>query len=112
MRDDDAVFNALADGSRRELLDRLYARDGQTLRELTAGLQMSRQAVSRHLGVLEGAGLVVTRRSGREKFHFLNPVPIQLIHDRWIDKYTERPVTALVDLKTELEQRHDLIDPP
>ncbi len=112
MRDDDAVFHALADESRRELLDRLYTRDGQTLRELTAGLEMSRQAVSKHLGVLEGAGLVVTRRSGREKLHFLNPVPIRLIHDRWIDKYTERPVTALVDLKTELEQRHDVIGPP
>ena len=104
MKDDDTVFHALADASRRELLDRLYARDGQTLRELTAGLEMTRQAVSKHLGVLEAADLVVTRRSGREKLHFLNPVPIRLIHDRWIDKYTERFVSALADLKTELEE--------
>jgi DNA-binding transcriptional ArsR family regulator len=104
VKDDDTVFHALADASRRELLDRLYARDGQTLRELTAGLEMTRQAVSKHLGVLEAANLVVTRRSGREKLHFLNPVPIRLIHDRWIDKYTEYQVTALVDLKTELEE--------
>jgi DNA-binding transcriptional ArsR family regulator len=104
VQDDDGVFHALADASRRELLDRLYARDGQTLRELTAGLEMSRQAVSKHLGVLETADLVVTRRSGREKLHFLNPVPIRLIHDRWIDKYTEHRVAALVDLKAELEE--------
>jgi DNA-binding transcriptional ArsR family regulator len=104
VQDDDAVFHALADASRRGLLDRLYARDGQTLRELTEGLGMSRQAVSKHLGVLEAADLVVTRRSGREKLHFLNPVPIRLIHDRWIDKYTEHRVAALVDLKAELEE--------
>jgi DNA-binding transcriptional ArsR family regulator len=104
VKDDDTVFHALADASRRELLDRLYARDGQTLRELTAGLEMTRQAVSKHLGVLEAADLVVTRRSGREKLHFLNPVPIRLVHDRWIDKYTERRVSALADLKHELEQ--------
>jgi DNA-binding transcriptional ArsR family regulator len=104
VQDDDAVFHALADASRRELLDRLFARDGQTLRDLTEGLEMSRQAVSKHLGVLEAADLVVTRRSGREKLHFLNPVPIRLIHDRWIDKYTEHRVAALVDLKAELEE--------
>jgi DNA-binding transcriptional ArsR family regulator len=104
VQDDDAVFHALADASRRGLLDRLYARDGQTLRELTEGLGMSRQAVSKHLGVLEAADLVVTRRSGREKLHFLKPVPIRLIHDRWIDKYTEHRVAALVDLKAELEE--------
>ena len=104
MKDDDTVFHALADASRRELLDRLYARDGQTLRELTAGLEMTRQAVSKHLGVLEAADLVVTRRSGREKLHFLNPVPIRLIHDRWIDKYTEHRVSALANLKTTLEE--------
>ena len=104
MKDDDTVFHALADASRRELLDRLYARDGQTLRELTAGLEMTRQAVSKHLGVLEAADLVVTRRSGREKLHFLNPVPIRLIHDRWIDKYTAGGTAAMTELKRQLEE--------
>ena len=99
----DEVFKALADPSRRALLDSLNARNGQTLRELCAGLDMARQSVSKHLAVLEEAGLVATVRRGREKLHYLNPVPIRLIHDRWIDKYTERRVSALVDLKTELE---------
>ena len=100
----DVVFKALADPTRRGLLDELFERDGQTLSELEGRLPMTRFGVMKHLKVLEEAGLVVTRRSGREKLHFLNPVPIRLIHDRWIDKYTERSVTALLDLKTELEQ--------
>ena len=101
--DDDRVFKALADPTRRLLLDRLFERDGRTLRELESGLEMTRFGVMKHLRILEGAGLVVTRRSGREKHHYLNPVPVRLIHDRWIDKYTERRVSALADLKQELE---------
>ena len=108
MNDDDRVFKALADPTRRFLLDRLFTRDGRTLTELESELEMTRFGVMKHLRVLEDAGLVVTRRSGREKLHFLNPVPIRLIHDRWIDKYTERQVSALADLKHELEgRRHD-----
>ena len=103
MDDDDRVFKALADPTRRHLLDRLFERDGRTLGELEEGLEMTRFGVMKHLRVLEDAGLVVTRRAGREKHHFLNPVPIRQIHDRWIDKYTERRVTALADLKTQLE---------
>jgi DNA-binding transcriptional ArsR family regulator len=105
MLNDDAVFKALADSSRRFLLDLLFRRDGQTLGELEAELAMTRFGVMKHLRVLEKAGLVVTRRSGREKLHFLNAIPIRLIHDRWIDKYTERQVTALVDLKASLESQ-------
>jgi DNA-binding transcriptional ArsR family regulator len=101
---DDAVFKALADPTRRHLLDRLFERDGRTLTDLEADLEMTRFGVMKHLKILEEAGLVVTRRSGREKLHFLNPVPIRLIHDRWIDKYTERRVSALVDLKNQLEE--------
>ena len=101
--DDDRVFKALADPTRRLLLDLLYARDGRTLTELESGLEMTRFGVMKHLRVLEDAGLVVTQRKGREKLHFLNPVPIRLIHNRWIGKYTERKVSALLDLKTELE---------
>lgn len=102
-QDDDRVFKALADPTRRSLLDRLFVRDGRTLTELESEVDMTRFGVMKHLKVLEEAGLVVTRRSGREKLHFLNPVPIRLVHDRWIDKYTEHHVTALVDLKHELE---------
>src|SRR5947209_10898451 len=101
--DDDRVFKALADPSRRLLLDRLFERDGRTLSELDAELEMTRFGVMKHLRVLEDAGLVATRKRGREKLHFLNPVPIREIHDRWIDKYTERHVSALVNLKSELE---------
>src|SRR6185369_1438207 len=101
--DDDRVFKALADPTRRFLLDLLFTRDGQTLTELESSLEMTRFGVMKHLKVLEEADLVVTRKSGREKLHFLNPVPIRLIHDRWIDKYTERQVSALADLKSELE---------
>jgi DNA-binding transcriptional ArsR family regulator len=100
---DGLVFKALADPTRRQLLDRLFERDGRTLTELEADVDMTRFGVMKHLKVLEEAGLVVTRRSGREKLHFLNPVPIRLVHDRWIDKYTERHVSALVDLKKDLE---------
>jgi DNA-binding transcriptional ArsR family regulator len=103
--DDDRVFKALADPTRRFLLDRLYARDGRTLTELESELAMTRFGVMKHLRVLEGAGLVVTRRSGREKLHFLNPVPIRVIHDRWIDKYRERRASALAELKNELERQ-------
>jgi DNA-binding transcriptional ArsR family regulator len=103
--DDDRVFKALADPTRRFLLDLLFARDGQTLTELESAVEMTRYGVMKHLRVLEEAGLVVPRRSGREKLHFLNPVPIRLIHDRWIDKYTERRASALAELKTRLEER-------
>jgi DNA-binding transcriptional ArsR family regulator len=102
--DDDAVFKALADSSRRLLLDLLYERDGRTLTELDAELEMTRFGVMKHLKVLEEAGLVVAQKRGREKLHFLNPVPIRQIHDRWIDKYTEHRVSALLDLKNELEE--------
>src|SRR5437762_14253503 len=102
--DDDQVFKALADPTRRHLLDRLFARDGRTLTELESELEMTRFGVMKHLKVLEDADLVITRRSGREKLHFLNPVPIRSIHDRWIDKYTERQATALTELKAELER--------
>jgi DNA-binding transcriptional ArsR family regulator len=105
--DDDRVFKALADPTRRLLLDRLFTRDGRTLSDLESEVEMTRFGVMKHLKVLEEAGLVVTRRSGREKLHFLNPVPIRLIHDRWIDKYTERRIAALTDLKSELEQEQE-----
>jgi DNA-binding transcriptional ArsR family regulator len=104
VNDDDRVFKALADPTRRVLLDLLYERDGRTLTQLESGLEMTRFGVMKHLRVLEDSGLVVTRREGREKLHFLNPVPIRLIHDRWIDKYTERQVSALADLKAQLEE--------
>src|SRR6187431_2089614 len=104
MADDDRVFKALADPTRRFLLDLLFVRDGRTLTELESELEMTRFGVMKHLRVLEEAELVVVRRKGREKLHFLNPVPIRLIHDRWIDKYTEHHVTALIDVKTELEE--------
>ena len=104
MTDDDRVFKALADPTRRFLLDLLFRRDGRTLTELESELAMTRFGVAKHLKVLADADLVVVRRSGREKLHFLNPVPIRLIHDRWIDKYTEHHVTALIDLKNTLEE--------
>ena len=103
VEDDDRVFRALADPTRRHLLDRLFERDGRTLTELESELEMTRFGVMKHLRLLEEAGLVLTRRQGREKLHYLNPVPIRLIHDRWIDKYRERQVSALTDLKSELE---------
>ena len=105
MTADDLVFKALADPTRRHLLDRLFVRDGRTLTELESELEMTRFGVMKHLRVLEEAGLVVSRRKGREKLHFLNPVPIRQIHDRWIDKYTERQASALLDLKNSLEEQ-------
>jgi uncharacterized protein YndB with AHSA1/START domain len=102
--DDDRVFKALADGTRRFLLDELFARDGQTLSELESLVPMSRFGVMKHLGLLEESGLIVSRRFGREKRHYLNPVPIRLIHDRWIDKYTESWSAGLSELKQRLER--------
>ena len=102
--DMDPVFKALADPTRRALLDELFARDGQTLAALTARHDMTRIAVAKHLKILEEAGLVVSRRRGREKLHFLNPVPIRLVHDRWVGKYTEQWAAGLVGLKRELEE--------
>jgi DNA-binding transcriptional ArsR family regulator len=101
--DDNLVFKALADRTRRFLLDLLFERDGRTLTELESQVDMTRIGVMKHLHLLEQAGLVVTRRSGRMKLHFLNPVPIRLIHDRWIDKYTAQHAAALTNLKTNLE---------
>ena len=104
MPDDDLVFRALADPTRRLLLDLLFQRDGRTLGELEREVEMTRFGVMKHLRVLEEADLVTTRRHGREKHHFLNPVPIRLIHDRWIGKYTEHGVAMLADLKHDLEE--------
>lgn len=101
---DDQVFKALADPTRRFLLDLLFEQAGRTLTELESGPEMTRFGVMKHLRVLENAGLVLTKRSGREKLHFLNPVPIRLVHDRWIDKYTERRISTLADLKHTLEE--------
>lgn len=101
---DEAVFRALADPTRRAILDGLFERDGQSLGEIERAFDMSRFGVMKHLRVLEEAGLVTTHKVGRSKLHFLNPVPIRLIHDRWIDKYTEHQVSALADLKHELEE--------
>jgi len=100
----DEVFKALADPTRRGLLDRLFERDGQTLGELEQGLSMTRFGVMKHLKVLEEAGLLTTRKRGREKLHFLNPVPIQLVYERWVSKYSEPWASALSELKTELEE--------
>jgi uncharacterized protein YndB with AHSA1/START domain/DNA-binding transcriptional ArsR family regulator len=99
----DAVFKALADPTRRDLLDELFREDGQTLHALEARIDMTRYGVMKHLKILEDAGLVATRRRGREKLHFLNPVPIRLVHDRWVSKYAEPWAAALSDLKTRLE---------
>jgi DNA-binding transcriptional ArsR family regulator len=101
--DDDAVFHALADRSRRELLDRLHVRGGQTLVELCQGLAMTRQAVAKHLAILAAANLVSAQRRGREKLHFINPVPINQIAERWIRKFEHRRLSALAALKQRLE---------
>jgi uncharacterized protein YndB with AHSA1/START domain len=101
----DEVFKALADPTRRGLLDELFKADGQTLGTLEGRLPMTRFGVMKHLRILEEAGLVVTRKRGREKLHFLNPVPIRLVHDRWVSKYAEPWVTTLSGLKTELEEK-------
>src|SRR3954454_571758 len=101
----DAVFRALADPTRRSLLDELFKADGQTLTALEGRLPMSRFGVMKHLKVLEDAGLVVTKKRGREKLHFLNPVPIRLVHDRWVSKYAEPWASTLTGLKRTLEDR-------
>ena len=100
----DAVFRVLADPTRRDLLDRLFREDGQTLNALAAHYPMTRIGVMKHLQLLEDAHLVVTRRRGREKLHFLNPVPIRLIHDRWVSKYAEPWVATLSEIKQQLEK--------
>src|SRR3569623_1281150 len=100
----DDVFRALADPTRRSLLDELFRQDGQTLSALEQRLPMTRFGVMKHLKVLEEAGLVKTRKRGREKLHFLNPVPIRLIHDRWVSKYAEPLAATLSGIKKELEE--------
>ncbi len=100
----DAVFKALADETRRSLLDQLFEEDGQSLSALEAGLPMTRFGVMKHLKVLEEAGVLTTRRRGREKLHFLNPVPIRLIHDRWVSKYAEPWAATLTGLKRTIEE--------
>src|SRR4051795_13430701 len=104
---DDAVFRALADASRRQLLDRLHGKNGQTLGELCQGLDMTRQAVAKHLAILEAANLVSWKRQSREKLHFINPVPINAIAERWINKFERRQLAALADLKRALESDGD-----
>ena len=103
LMNDDAIFHALADASRRQLLDRLHEQNGQTLSELCMGLDMTRQAVAKHLAVLEEANLVSWKRQGREKLHFINPVPINEIAERWISKFERPRLAALSQLKTKLE---------
>jgi len=103
----DVVFRALADPSRRDILDRLFTDNGQTLGELCEGHNMSRQAVTKHLKLLEEANLVVTIRRGREKLHYLNPIPIAEVCDRWIRKYERHRIDALADLKSSLEENND-----
>lgn len=103
MKDPNLLFKALADPSRRKLLDVLYAHDGQTLGELCTHLDMTRQAVTQHLGLLEAANLVATQWRGREKLHFLNPVPLQQLYERWIAKFEKPRLDALSDLKRKLE---------
>jgi uncharacterized protein YndB with AHSA1/START domain len=107
--DVDEVFRALADPTRRSLLDELFARDGQTLGMLEERFSMTRFGVMKHLKVLEDAGLVVTRRSGREKLHFLNPVPIRLVHDRWVSKFSEPWVAGLSEIKERLERQMEKV---
>jgi DNA-binding transcriptional ArsR family regulator len=103
----DVVFRALADRSRRRLLDRLHARNGQTLGELCEGLDMSRQAVTKHLAILEEANLVASRKEGRMRLHFINPVPINDVAERWIGKFERKRLQALADLKNRLEGETD-----
>ncbi|HEV3182236.1 MAG TPA: helix-turn-helix domain-containing protein [Steroidobacteraceae bacterium] len=105
MKDVDTVFKALADPNRRELLDRLFARNGQTLSELCKGLEMARQSVSQHLDVLEAANLIAVQWQGREKLHYVNPVPIHDIYERWIRKYEQQRLTALHHFKIKLERK-------
>ena len=103
----DKVFKALADQSRRQLLDLLFEEDGQTLGQLTEDLSMSRQAGTKHLKILEDSGLIVVGWQGREKRHYLNPVPIRSIYDRWVSKFTEGPAAALTKIKSQLEGDND-----
>jgi DNA-binding transcriptional ArsR family regulator len=103
----DDVFKALADGSRRSLLDRLHSKNGQSLNDLCDGLAMTRQAVTKHLAILEAANLVTTFRQGREKLHYVNPVPIHQIGERWIRKFERGRLTALSELKRQLEKRDE-----
>jgi len=103
----DAVFKAMADPTRRQILDRLFEQPGQTLSDLVAGLDMRRQSASKHIAILEAAGIVTSRREGREKKHFLNPVPIAEIGRRWIDKFSGERAAALLNLKQALEERED-----
>ena len=105
MKEMDKVFKALADPSRRELLDRLHAKNGQTLSELCSGLEMARQSVTQHLGLLEDANLISVQRHGREKLHYFNPVPIHQIYDRWIRKFEHERLEALHSFKTKLERK-------
>src|SRR5437870_9148070 len=105
----DAVFKALADPTRRDLLDELFREDGQSLSALEARFSMTRFGVMKHLKLLEEAGLVVTRRRGREKLHYLNPVPIRLIHDRWVSKYAEPWAAGLGELKERLEKKMEKV---
>jgi DNA-binding transcriptional ArsR family regulator len=107
VKDLDRVFKALADPSRRQLLDRLFETNGQTLGELCKHLDMSRQAVTQHLAVLEAANLVATTWRGREKLHYLNPVPIHEMQERWIRKFERRRLEALHDLKKRIERKID-----
>ena len=101
--DDDRVFKALADNSRRQLLDRLHTENGQSLTRLCEGLAMSRQAVTKHIAILEAANLIATRKQGRERLHYINPIPIQQIARRWVEKYETAGLDALLDLKHQLE---------
>jgi DNA-binding transcriptional ArsR family regulator len=103
----DKIFKALADNTRRELLDRLFAKDGQTLGELCEYLSMTRQAVTKHLVILEAANLIVIQWKGREKLHYLNPVPIQEIYERWVSKYEKGRVAAIANLKHALEKPNE-----
>ena len=105
MKDIDQVFKALADPSRRELLDRLHAKNGQTLSELCAGLAMARQSVTQHLGLLEDANLISVQWQGREKRHYFNPVPIHELYERWIRKFEEQRLSALHNFKSKLERK-------
>jgi DNA-binding transcriptional ArsR family regulator len=105
MKEIDKVFKALADPSRRELIDRLHAKNGQTLSELCQGLDMARQSVTQHLGLLEDANLISVQRQGREKLHYFNPVPIHEIYERWIRKFEQGRLGALHNIKTKLERK-------
>jgi DNA-binding transcriptional ArsR family regulator len=107
VHDVDLVFRVLADPNRRKLLDLLYAHDGRTLRDLCAHVDMTRQGVTQHLDLLETANLVVTIRRGREKLHFLNPVPLQAVYERWIAKFEKPRLKALHDLKRRLEKTNE-----